>query len=306
MKKLLTALVLSLTVFVTGCSANEPISVTDNGSLSNGLISSQKSSTGSESQNADQFSSGDTVSSLTEASAEVSISVPAQSSEETDSAAGITQSTDNKPVQSESVPQFTTAVSSQSSLSSSSSVLPPQNVPESTSTESISQPEPTEEDNMKTLVVFFSCTNTTKTLAEYAADILGAEIYEIIPAEPYTEVDLAYYTNGCADREQNDPSVRPAISGSVSNMSDYDVIILGYPIWHGQAPRIISTFLESYDFSEKTIIPFCTSHSSGIGSSADNLHALCSAEWTDGRRFGGETSRNDVNDWLNEIGITGG
>ncbi len=159
---------------------------------------------------------------------------------------------------------------------------------------------------MKTLVVFFSCTNTTKTLAEYAADILGADIYEIVPAEPYTEADLAYYTNGRADREQNDPSVRPAISGSVSNMSDYDVIILGYPIWHGQAPRIISTFLESYDFSEKTIVPFCTSHSSGIGSSADDLHALCSAEWTDGRRFGGETSRNDVNSWLNEIGITGG
>lgn len=159
---------------------------------------------------------------------------------------------------------------------------------------------------MKTLVVFFSCTNTTKTLAEYAADILGADIYEIIPAEPYTEADLAYYTNGRADREQNDPSVRPAISGSVSNMSDYDVIILGYPIWHGQAPRIISTFLESYDFSEKTIVPFCTSHSSGIGLSADNLHSLCSAKWIDGRRFGGETSRNDVNSWLNEIGITGG
>lgn len=306
MKKLLTALVLSLTVFVTGCSANEPISVTDNGSLSNGLISSQKSSTESERQNADQFSSGDTASSLTEASAEVSISVPAQSSEKTDNASEIIQNTDNTPVQSESVPQFTTAVSSQSSQSSSSSVLPPQNVPESTATESISQPEPTEEDNMKTLVVFFSCTNTTKTLAEYAADILSADIYEIIPVEPYTEADLAYYTNGRADREQNDPSVRPAISGSVSNMSDYDVIILGYPIWHGQAPRIISTFLESYDFSEKTIVPFCTSHSSGIGSSADDLHALCSAKWIDGRRFDGETSRNDVNDWLNEIGITGG
>lgn len=157
---------------------------------------------------------------------------------------------------------------------------------------------------MKTLVVYFSCTNTTKTLAEYAADILGADIYEIVPAVPYTAADLAYYTNGRADQEQNDPSVRPAISGGVANMSDYDTIILGYPIWHGQAPRIISTFLESYDFSGKTIVPFCTSHSSGIGSSADDLHALCSAEWKNGKRFGGSASKAEVDKWLNEMGIT--
>lgn len=156
---------------------------------------------------------------------------------------------------------------------------------------------------MKTLVVYFSCTNTTKTLAEYAADILGADIYEIVPAVPYTAADLAYYTNGRADREQNDPSVRPAISGGVDNMSDYDTIILGYPIWHGQAPRITSTFLESYDFSGKTIVPFCTSHSSGMGSSADNLHSLCAAEWKDGKRFGGGTSEDEVDKWLNEVGI---
>ncbi|MDE6726848.1 MAG: NAD(P)H-dependent oxidoreductase [Oscillospiraceae bacterium] len=156
---------------------------------------------------------------------------------------------------------------------------------------------------MKTLVVYFSCTNTTKTLAEYAADILSADIYEIVPAVPYTAADLAYYTNGRADQEQNDPSARPAISGGVDNMSDYDTIILGYPIWHGQAPRIISTFLESYAFSGKTIVPFCTSHSSGMGSSDDNLHALCAAEWKNGKRFGGGTSKDEVSKWLNEIGI---
>ena len=111
--------------------------------------------------------------------------------------------------------------------------------------------------------------------SEYAAEILGADLYEIVPEDPYTEEDLAYYTDGRADQEQNDPSVRPAISGKVENMSKYDTTVLGYPIWHGQAPRIISTFLESYDFSEKTILPFCTSHSSGIGSSASNLHSLC-------------------------------
>ncbi|MDE7193070.1 MAG: flavodoxin [Oscillospiraceae bacterium] len=189
----------------------------------------------------------------------------------------------------------------QSTSSSMSDILQSsQNIPESALTESTPQTELTEEET-KTLVVYFSCTNTTKTLAEYAADILGADIYEIVPAEPYTAADLAYYTNGRADREQNDPSVRPAISGGVDNMSEYDTIILGYPIWHGQAPRIISTFLESYDFSGKTIVPFCTSHSSGIGSSADDLHSLCSAEWKDGKRFDGGTSRNEIENWLSII-----
>ncbi len=114
------------------------------------------------------------------------------------------------------------------------------------------------------------------------------------------EADLAYYTNGRADQEQNDPDARPAISGGVENMDAYDTIILGYPIWHGQAPRIISTFLESYDFSGKTMIPFCTSHSSGIGSSADDLHILCadSAVWLDGRRFEAGTSKEIIEEWI--------
>ena len=152
----------------------------------------------------------------------------------------------------------------------------------------------------KTLVVYFSATGTTRPLAEYTAEILDADIYEIVAEEPYTEDDLAYYTNGRADQEQNDPNVRPAISGSVENMERYDTIILGYPIWHGQAPRIISTFLESYDFSGKTIVPFCTSHSSGIGSSASNLHSLCpdSTKWLDGERFEGGTSKETIRNWL--------
>ncbi|WP_155957652.1 flavodoxin [Eubacterium sp. 14-2] len=158
----------------------------------------------------------------------------------------------------------------------------------------------------KILVVYFSATGTTKPLAEYVAEILKADLYEIVPEDPYTEEDLAYYTNGRADQEQNDSSARPAISGGVENMEEYDTIFLGYPIWHGQAPRIISTFLESYDFSEKTIIPFCTSHSSGIGSSADNLHSLCSdsTEWLEGKRFAGETSRGTIEEWLRDTGLS--
>lgn len=171
------------------------------------------------------------------------------------------------------------------------------------SSETVSEPEQEPDMETKTLVVYFSATGTTKLLAEYAAEILNADLYELVPENPYTEADLAYYTNSRADQEQNDSSARPAISGSVENMEKYDTIILGYPIWHGQAPRIINTFLESYDFSGKTIVPFCTSHSSGIGSSADNLHDLCSdsAKWREGKRFEAETSRETIEEWLKNM-----
>ncbi|WP_295753864.1 aldo/keto reductase [uncultured Oscillibacter sp.] len=152
----------------------------------------------------------------------------------------------------------------------------------------------------KTLAAYFSATNTTRPLAEYAADILNADLAEIVPEVPYTDADLAYYTNGRVDREQSDPSARPAISGSVENMADYDVIFLGYPIWHGQPPRIISTFLESYDLTGKTIVPFCTSHSSGYSDSSIKSLAP-GANWITGRRFAGGTSRSTVEEWINGL-----
>lgn len=154
------------------------------------------------------------------------------------------------------------------------------------------------------LVAYFSATGTTRALAEYAADILHADLYEIVPEVLYTDDDLAYYTDCRADREQNDSTIRPAISGRVDGMADYDVVFLGYPIWHGQAPRIISTFLESYDFAGKTIVPFCTSHSSGIGSSDTNLHALTSeANWLSGRRFAAGTTHETIKDWVGGLDL---
>ena len=155
------------------------------------------------------------------------------------------------------------------------------------------------------MVAYFSATNTTRPLAEYAADILSAGLYEIVPEDPYTDADLAYYTNGRADREQNDASARPAISGSVENMEQYDIVFLGYPIWNGQAPKIISTFLESHDLSGKTIVPFCTSHSSGIGSSAANLHTLATdANWLNGSRFAEGTDCSTVETWVNGLNLS--
>ena len=155
------------------------------------------------------------------------------------------------------------------------------------------------------LVVYFSQTGTTRTLAEYAAEILGADLFEIQALIPYAAADIAYYTNCRADIEQSDPSARPEIANRVANMEGYDTILLGYPIWHGQAPRIIYTFLESYDFTGKTIVPFCTSQSSGLGSSDRNLHPLCPSTtiWKDGRRFAGGTSKDEIANWLQKTGI---
>lgn len=167
------------------------------------------------------------------------------------------------------------------------------------------QPTPEPEQGSRVLVAYFSATNNTEGVAQHIADSMDADLYEIVPAVPYTSADLNY--NNSSSRttiEMNDPNSRPEISGSVNNMEDYDIIFLGYPIWWGQAPRIISTFLESYDFGGKTIVPFCTSASSGIGSSATNLHSLTDgATWLSGQRFSSGASRNTVVSWINGLGL---
>ena len=156
------------------------------------------------------------------------------------------------------------------------------------------------------LVAYFSATGNTKVLAEYAADAMGADIYEIIPEEPYTDADLDYgNTQSRSSMEMDDPNARPAISGKIENMEQYDIIFLGYPIWWGEAPRILSTFMESYDFDGKTIVPFCTSGGSGIGSSARNLHELAGpdATWLDGERLSNTSSRDDMVSWISGLGL---
>ena len=165
--------------------------------------------------------------------------------------------------------------------------------------------EPGEEDTPSTLVAYFSATGNTEGIAQHLQAILGAEVYEIVPAEPYSDDDLNYNVSDCrANQEQNDPDARPAIDGSVDNMEDYDVIFLGYPIWWGEAPRIISTFLESYDLTGKTIVPFCTSASSGMGGSAENLAALAAdATWLEGARFNPGSSQEEVAAWVDGLGL---
>ncbi len=153
------------------------------------------------------------------------------------------------------------------------------------------------------LVAYFSCTNNTKGIAEKIANVTGGELYEIEPVQPYTQEDLAYGNSSCrANTEQNSSTARPEISGSVRDMESYEVIYLGYPIWWGKAPKIIYTFLESYDFSGKTIVPFCTSGGSAINGSLPEIKALANAAtWLGGRRFDANASQADIKAWVDSL-----
>ena len=167
--------------------------------------------------------------------------------------------------------------------------------------------EPSAETGSKALVAWFSCTGNTAGVAEKIAAATGADLYEIVPEQPYTDADLNYGDDDSRTSiEQNDDSARPAISGSVENMEQYDTVFIGYPIWWGQAPKIIYTFVESYDLGGKTLVPFCTSASSGVGSSAENLHSSVSesANWLDGTRFSGGASESDITSWLDGLGLS--
>ena len=160
-------------------------------------------------------------------------------------------------------------------------------------------PEIQEHENANTLVIWFSTNDTVKAVALTAADALGADNFEIVPEQPYTEADLAYYTDGRCDREQADDSARPGIVNWPENMDQYDVVFIGYPIWHGQAPKILYTLLEGIDLSGKTIVPFCTSMSSGAGSSAANLAKLTSsaATWLDATRIPNDATAEQIAAW---------
>lgn len=185
-----------------------------------------------------------------------------------------------------------------------------ENTTENEQTDDEAESEPVNEakseaEEMKILVAYFSATNTTEGVAEKIADSLSADIYKIVPEPPYTDDDLNYHDNSTrATVEQNDKTVRPAITGSVEDMEQYNIVFIGFPIWRGDSPRIISTFMESYDFSGKTIVPFCTSGSSGIGSSATDLEALTDgATWLPGTRLDGDSTDEEIVDWVDGLGL---
>lgn len=168
-------------------------------------------------------------------------------------------------------------------------------------------PETQNPSDKKSIVVYFSCTDNTKTIAEYVAESAGADIYRIKPSVPYTAADLDYNNaDSRTSKEQNDAKARPKISGTLPSLNDYEVVYLGYPIWWGQAPKIMYTFIENYDLSGKIIVPFCTSGSSGIGTSATNLQAATrgNAVWLAGKRFSGSSQKSTVQKWVQGLDLS--
>ncbi|MCR5600801.1 MAG: hypothetical protein K6G33_08710 [Ruminococcus sp.] len=159
-----------------------------------------------------------------------------------------------------------------------------------------------------TLVVYFSRTGNTEKIAQYLIELTNADSYVIEASVPYTDDDIKYQDDSCrANKEQNDKTVRPGIAVLLPSIDGYDTIFLGYPIWWGQEPRIIDTFLESYDFSDKTVIPFCTSGSSGIAASEKNIAELVPiGKQLEGRRFPASAAKNYVKAWYDTLPLNEG
>ena len=137
----------------------------------------------------------------------------------------------------------------------------------------------------KVLVAYFSASGVTARAAREMAQATGADLYEIRPAEPYTAADLNWMDKGSrSTREMRDPACRPAVAEPVEDMGQYETVFVGFPIWWGVEPRIVDTFLEGYDFSGKTLIPFATSGGSGVGRAEKSLRERCpKAAWQQGR-----------------------
>ena len=155
----------------------------------------------------------------------------------------------------------------------------------------------------KVLVAVFSASGVTRKVGEEIARIAGADFYEIVPKQIYTPADLDWMNKKSRSSvEMNDPSARPEVAGSAINMASYDTVIVGFPIWWGIAPRIIETFLESYDFSGKKIIPFCTSGGSGVGRSDTALHKNVSGNvrWEKGVQIN-RPNETQIRRWLNQV-----
>ncbi|MBP5245234.1 MAG: hypothetical protein J6036_02120 [Clostridia bacterium] len=151
----------------------------------------------------------------------------------------------------------------------------------------------------KSIVIYFSCTGNTKKLAEKIAAATDSDMFEIVPEQPYTTQDIDYNSDCRANREQSDDSARPKIASIFENPDDYDTVYLGYPIWWGTMPKIINTFLETYDLSDKTVMPFCTSGSSGIGTSVKAIKQYL-PDIKDGMRGTASTTAEQIKTWIDK------
>ena len=159
--------------------------------------------------------------------------------------------------------------------------------------------------NGKTLVVYFSATNNTKRVAEYIAEATGGTLFELVPVNPYTSADLSWSTSGSrVNNEHNDESLRDIelVKTTPDNWDEYDTIFIGYPIWWGIAAWPVNNFVKDNDFSGKTVIPFATSASSGIGQSDTLLRDMAGGgNWLAGRRFSSSESKSTVDAWVDGL-----
>lgn len=160
----------------------------------------------------------------------------------------------------------------------------------------------------KTLVVYYSASGNTERVAKAAAEAAGADLFEIVPVEPYTSEDLNWTNdNSRVSREHNDESLRDVelTSTEVANWDSYDTVLIGYPIWWGIAAWPTDGFVKANDFTGKTVIPFCTAASSGIGQSGKLLADLAgTGDWQEGKRFASSASDQEVASWIGELGLS--
>ena len=199
-----------------------------------------------------------------------------------------------------------------STPSASSEAQEPSVAPESTEStgnteEPSSQPE-TEGATGKTLVVYYSATGNTEQVANYIANITGGDLFELEPVEPYTSDGLDWTNdNSRVSQEYYDESLRDVelVADTVENWDSYDTIFIGYPIWWGIAAWPTDGFVEANDFTGKTVIPFCTSASSGLGESGELLSELAgTGDWQEGMRFRSSASEADVQEWLDSLNLS--
>lgn len=173
---------------------------------------------------------------------------------------------------------------------------------------SSSSPAPSESGGGKTLVVYFSASSNTKAVAGYLADALDADQFEIVPANPYTSADLDWTDSGSrVNAEHDDASLRDIelASGTVENWDEYDTVLIGYPIWWGIAAWPTDSFVKAHDFTGKTVIPFCTSSSSGLGESGELLAELAgTGDWLEGRRFRSGAPASEVQEWVQSLQLS--
>lgn len=158
---------------------------------------------------------------------------------------------------------------------------------------------------MKSLVAYFSASGTTERVAKLLGEAANADVFCIEPVKPYSPSDLDWTNSKSRSSiEMSDKNSRPEIAKKVANMAQYDVVFVGFPIWWYVAPTIVNTFLESYDFSGKTIVPFATSGSSGLGKTEEFLHASCpNATWQAGKMLNGRQTKESLSSWVKTLGL---